>query len=410
MAGFQPACRRALIVGTSGSGKSALARQFAAERGVPIHCIDGGSWVVVGSLKSGTLRGVRDFIRTCDDHTNLEGQSCPGLQGIIWIDEVDKLVPTQEALSQSGWSLSVAAEGISLADSDSRLAGHEWSPRDIQRLRANFMLLAGGAFMGALAQARQSAKRGSLGFAESAETTTYTTQISEYLPEELLSRFSSVVILEAPTRADLTEAIDRIHSELGIRRFRSMDELLLEAESALGAMRWLETYLCRLIAGHPYSVRPVSGALPQKANNDQKAGRTYDLMVGDIPRCIAGANETISKLNVKLAVIYSRLHAMCHDGNQKRWTGMLANPELGETLIRALRNCQILTTITSDDREEITALVEWHRVAWQTLTENAGDLASYGLTEIVAEAWSLTGALIEYRGSLSRAIQRGLMG
>jgi hypothetical protein len=416
LAGFQPACRRALIVGTSGAGKTALARQFAAQRGVPIYCIDGGSWTVTGSLKTGTLRQVRDFVRSCEDPTGPnnqdghDGQNSPGLQGVIWIDEIDKLIPTQEALSQSAWSLSVAAEAISLADSDSRLAGNEWSPRDIQRLRGNFMILAGGAFMAALSQARQSAKRGALGFTEAGEPTSYSSKIRDFLPEELLSRFSSQVILEAPTRADLTDAINRIHCQLGIKRSRSMEELLTEAEGAAGAMRWIETYLCQLIAKHPYSIRPAVGESREKDNQDKKQPRTYDLMVGDVSRCVAGANETIAKLQIRLAVIYSRLHALGNEGREKPYTGMFSNPEFGEAIIRALRNCRLLSTITSDDREEISAFADWRRVAWKVMTENASDLVTYGLTETMAEAWALSGALIEYRSSLSRSAQRGLLG
>lgn len=292
----------------------------------------------------------------------------------------------------------------------SRLAGNEWSPRDIQRLRGNFMILAGGAFMAALAQARESSKRGSLGFTEAGEPTSYSSKIRDFLPEELLSRFSSQVILEAPTRADLTDAINRIHGQLGIKRSRSMEELLAEAEGAAGAMRWIETYLCKLIAKHPYSVRPAAGAPREKDNQDKKESRTYDLLVGDVPRCIAGANETIAKLQIRLAVIYSRLYALSNEAREKPWTGMFNNPEFGESIIRALRNCRLLTQITSDDREEISALAEWHRVAWTVLTENASDLVTYGMTEALAEAWALTGLLIEYRSSLTRSVQRGLLG
>ena len=411
MAGFQPSCRRALIIGTSGSGKTALAGHFAVQRGVPIHVIDAGSWLVAGSLvKPGTLRGARDFIRSCNDSVGVDGQHGPGLQGIIYVDECCKMVPTQEAMSQSGWALAVASEGISLADADGKLTGHEWSPRDIERLGSNFMLLAGGAFQAALVEARKCAQRGSLGFGEAGEKTTYSSKITEYLPEEILSRFSStVVVLEAPTRADLTEAITRIHAEMGIKRYQPMDDLLNEAESAQGAMRWVENYVCRLIAKHPYSVRPAPGPR-QKPSEAPKEGRTYDMLVGDIPRCVAGANETIGKLQIKLAVIYSRLHAMANLERQTPWTGMLANQELGESIIRALRNSQLLTTITADDEEEISALAQWRTVAWQTLTENASDLATYGLTETIAEAWALSGALVEYRRSLSRAVQRGLLG
>ncbi len=411
MAGFAPACRRALIIGTSGSGKTALIGQFAAQRHVPFHIIDAGSWLVAGSIvKPGTLRAARDFIRSCSDFVGTDGRHGPGLQGVIYVDEVCKMTPSQEAMSQSGWALSVASEGISLADADGKLSGHEWSPRDIERLRSNFMLLAGGAFQAALNEARKSSHRGSLGFGEAGEKTTYSSKITEFLPEEILSRFlGTVVVLEAPTREDLTEAINRVHSELGVKRSRPMAELLTEAENAPGAMRWVEGYICKLIAQNPYCVRPAPGPRPE-SNDARKGGRTFDLMAGDIPRCVSEANATISKLHVKLAVIYSRLHSLSNVERPTPWTGMLANPELGESLIRALRSSQLLTVINSDDREQIVALAEWRAVAWKTLIENAPDLVTYGLTEALAEAWALSGAVIDYRASVSRAVERGLLG
>jgi hypothetical protein len=223
LAGLRPGCRRVLLVGSSGAGKTAVAGQFATECGVPLLCIDGGSWVVTGSLKTSTLRVLRDFIRSCEDSVGIHGEALPGLQGVLYLDELCKLLPDQESLSQSHWSLGVAAETIAVADADTRLLAHDWSPRDVQRLRANFILVAGGAFASAMIQARQSAERGSLGFGATPEKETYSSKIKQFLPEEILSRFSTVITLEAPRSETGASSVGPI---IGLRTIKSCGTMI----------------------------------------------------------------------------------------------------------------------------------------------------------------------------------------
>jgi hypothetical protein len=110
LAGFSPACRRLLMIGASGAGKSAVAREFARQRNFPMLCLDGGSWIVAGSQKTATLRLVLDFIRaTPISDGNTESQS-QGIEGAVFIDEICKLVPKPAALADSGWNMSVWAE------------------------------------------------------------------------------------------------------------------------------------------------------------------------------------------------------------------------------------------------------------------------------------------------------------
>jgi hypothetical protein len=403
MAGYQPACRRVLVIGTSGSGKTALAQRFAVERDVPILAVDCGSWLVAGAAaRPPTLRIVRDFLRSL--------KPANGLSGIIFADELCKLVPAGESLNQSAWSLSVFAEAISLLSADSRLAAHEWSVEDIRRLRTHVMIIGGGAFQAALTEVQHAAQRGTLGFTQtSGGGATHATQVSRYLPEEILSRFSSdIIVLQTPTRHDLEEAITRIHTHLGVKRRRPMDELLAEADAALGGVRWIENYVCQLLVEHPYAIRPPPQRETEAPSKSQ--ARTYNLFAGDLSRYAKEATETSSRLQIKLGVIYSKIQAIADRGQALPLGNLLQNPHLGEALIEAVRNCKVCAEVSTNDPEEIQPLAEWRTIAWRALAESSSELDTYGLTELWVEAWSLAGTVLEYRLHLLQAVKGGLLG
>jgi hypothetical protein len=277
LAGFSPACRRLLMIGASGAGKSAVAREFARERDLRMLVLDGGSWIVAGSQKTATLRLVLDFIRaTPISDGNADSQS-QGIEGAVFVDEICKLVPKPAALADSGWNMSVWAECIGLLESDSRLLTHGWSQLDVERFRSRWLILGGGAFQLALQEVRQASGRGTLGFSPSSSAkATHSAQIANYLPEEILSRFCDPILLEPPSRKDLCNAIGRIHGELGIPLSRPLSELLDEAVKASGGMRWVEHYLCSLLSEHPYAVRSTPG--PEKPAS---VPRAYDILGAD---------------------------------------------------------------------------------------------------------------------------------
>jgi hypothetical protein len=256
-------------------------------------------------------------------------------------------------------------------------------------------------------QARQSAQRGSLGFGTPAEMETYSSKIKQFLPEEILSRFSTVITLEAPTRHDLEHAIERIHSQLGVKRQQSLRELVDEAHGSAGGVRWLENYLFRLLSQHPYAIRSGQGLEPQAKVAPKQ--RSFDLLVSDVPRCLAQANETAAKLSVKLGLLYSRLHFISDQGTGIPLCGVLSDPAFGEALLGAIHCCQLCSEISGDDREELKPLVRWRAMAWQGLGESSADLEKHKLTEFWAEAWALSGTLIDYRLKLSQAVKRGLI-
>jgi hypothetical protein len=396
LAGFRPACRLPLVIGASGSGKSASVSQFATQRELPMLALDCGSWIVAGAAtKPATLRMIRDFVRAHE-------------KGILFCDEVCKLLPQGEGLLQSGWSLSVFAESISLFSASESLAAHEWSPSDIRKLRNEFLCLGGGAFQVALTDVRLASAKGGLGFSSTKSERSHTSEVAKHLPEEILSRFSEVIVLEAPTRQDLQEAIERIHSFLGVKRIRPMKELVDEALGAAGGMRWTEKYLCSLLVDHPYCVRRQPN--PRQNKKPDAKAPSIDLMVGDMPRCLAATNETAAALRVKLACIYSRLHQWSDQGVPVESNGLFNKPELGEALVCALRSCQLITVLSDNDQEELGALSQWRTMAWQVGYESATILAGLGITTTWMEAWSLTGSLIDYRMALRRAVQRGIAG
>jgi hypothetical protein len=403
LAGFRPAAGRILMIGASGSGKTALAGQFAAECEAALLTLDCGSWIVAGAAaKPATLRMVRDFLRA-------QGGG-DGLVAVLFLDELCKLLPSGENLHQSGWSLSVWAECLSVLSGDTRLAAHEWSPEDIRRLRTNTMIIGAGAFQAALLEVRTATRKGTLGFSDSGVgKATYASQIAQYLPEELLSRFASEpIVLDVPSRGDFEAAINRIHGELGIKRDRPMGQLLDEAGSAMGGMRWCENYVCQLLIKHPYAARQAPSS--QREEKADAKPRAFDLMVSDIPRCLQEANATAATLRVKLGVIYSALHAIVDRGQGIPMGGVLSDPKMGEALVEAIRNCQLCTEVSADDRDVLKPLARWKAMAWQALAENSCDLDKHHLREVWVESWSATGALIDYRLKLSQAVQRGLLG
>jgi len=370
--------------------------------------LDCGSWLVAGALaKPATLRLARDFIRSCKPGISPTGSES-GLAGILYLDEICKLVPAGESLTQNAWSLSVFSEAISVLSGDSRLAAHDWSPADIKHLQ-NFMILGGGAFAAALSEVRRSSKKGSLGFSDSSDgPVSHAAEISKFLPEEILSRFScEILVLDSPSRQDFELAISRVHSELGINRQKPLAELVDQAVKGTGGMRWVENYLFRLLVAHPYAVR--RGPSPKEGVAADPKERSFDLLVSDVPGCLKAANETAARLQVKLGVLYSRLFALSDRGVGSPSGGVLNNPEFGEALAEVIELCHLCSEVSGDDRDQLKPVARWRAMAWQGLTESSSELEKHNLTEIWVEAWSLAGTLIDLRLKLSQAVRRGLI-
>ena len=399
-AGFRPACQTVLAIGASGSGKTALALRFAAELQVPLMALDCGSWLVAGAAaKPATLGLVRDFVRSAPQSE--------GLSGIIFADELCKLVPAGGELSRNGWSLSVCAEAIAFLSADARLSAHGFTPGDIFRLRNHFMIIGGGAFQIALREVEAATQKGKLGFSTtSKKTPTHCRAVAEYLPEEILSRFSSdIIVLETPNRGDYEEAIQRIHSQLGIPRQISMSELVDDATKGVGGMRWCENYLCGLLSTHPYAIRGRSK--PNKETGSKREDQIYSITL-DVQKCQQDEAETAIKLQTKLALVYSRLQCVSDAGQSLPQGCVLSNPQFHTVLTDAITACRLTDQVSADEANGPLAM--WRDVAWQALGESSPFLAAHDLSETWTEAWSMAGALIDHRLRLLKAIQRGQQG
>jgi len=401
LAGFRPACSKVLILGASGSGKTALAREFARRRRLPILTIEAGAWLVagVGPGKLPTLKLIRDFVRSCPAQN--DGQ----LWGTIYIDEICKLLPKGDAAADTGWCQSVFSEAVTILSADERLATHDWTAADIRRLQQNFMILGAGAFAFALKELGQTRRKGSLGFTkESTKNLSVAKKIQEFLPEEILSRFSSEpVLLESPARKDFEDAVLRVHSELGIPRSRPLKELLDEAEEGSGGFRWVENYLSSILIQHPYALRRIKPA----KQPESPTVVAYDLHGRDWAQQARYLSETGGKLRTLLALIYSRLAVLSQsDEGVIKHRGLLNEAELGPAIVEAIRVCS-LNEITRDDREYLKPLSAWRQRAWQGLLEHGADLASCGISEQWAESWSLATDLLDHRLRLSCAVLKG---
>ncbi len=247
---------KVLLLGSTGAGKSTVARALAHNRrkdssseGWGFLACDAGSWIPLGALaKPPTLRLIRDYLRA---------QS--GKKSVLLIDELCKLLP-KESASQSSWSLGCWAECLALLDCSERLCAHEWNNDDLFRLQNDALVIGAGAFMEALAEAKQHAKRGSLGFGDTPESTASVRAkaIAKHLPTEILTRFHhEPVVIADPTRADFKRGILQIHAGLGVTPTRPLADLVDEAMKSSGGVRWFESYTADPPYGEPAAITPI---------------------------------------------------------------------------------------------------------------------------------------------------------
>ncbi len=216
-----------LLIGPSGSGKSAIARRLAMLEGLPLLTINAGTWIVYGAYTTPhTLTVIRRFIR---DHP----------QSILLIDEIDKIVPAAGAYSHH-WSLSVFSEALGILDCDQKLAVSGWKDSDIQRLKSSCFVIGAGAWQLQAAAARA---EGNTGYAD---------QVIENagIPEEVLFRFNArLVEIRPPTAKDFRSGIRRLRNEMSLPALPQGDEetLINDAVESNRGMRWLEQYTADLL-------------------------------------------------------------------------------------------------------------------------------------------------------------------
>ncbi len=252
-----------LLVGPSGSGKTAVLRKAAAKIDYPLLVINSGSWIVEGA-REGTH--TLNLIQRCVRNNN---------RGMIFVDEIDKCSDPND---RSSWALSVLTELISLLDQDTKLLTAGWSEDDVNKLKAQFMIVGAGAW-----QVVANAQGKHLGFGASTKGDYHAEMIRQgVIPEELLYRFNlPAIVIQPPTVTDFMLGIRSMHREMEINPPRAV-ELKALAETAAASklgMRWLEQYLSGLLIRKPKKIkrRPYTITTPK---DPEKAGNKWrDLFV-----------------------------------------------------------------------------------------------------------------------------------
>ncbi len=224
-----------LIVGPSGSGKSALVRHFAKIEKLPIKDFNVGTWVVTGAKADPpTLDEIADFIRGNE-------------RGVLFIDEVDKLVATTD------WSRNIQQEIYALLDGRTD-SFPGWDEAVTKKLARDFFLVGAGTW-----QTRYAGRQHALGFGAKEASNVWAIELDrqDEIPEELLMRFNADVLYLRPlTKAEFGERIASIHDALALARPTSerLDQLSEKAVASRRHNRWLEAYASRIIRREVFAV------------------------------------------------------------------------------------------------------------------------------------------------------------
>jgi hypothetical protein len=282
--GFVPRAKP-LILGPSGAGKTALVTRLCDTEQWPLLVVNAGSWIVVAAkAEPYTLHVIRRFVRQHD-------------KGCIFLDEIDKSIPSGEQALTSDWALSTTSEILALLDNH-RLLSSGWTQEDTSRLR-NFMIIGAGAWQrkvkadGTAAHAKRMVE-------------------DPGIPQEITLRFNSrLLVVETPNRKDFAKALERVHQDLGLCQ-PSDDEIKGLVDAALEArcgLRWVEQYVSDLLALHPQLRRkPEPVAAPKKEVRVIAAWEKRE-EVANLYRLLESAEPSIAYLQARMALINERLKA-----------------------------------------------------------------------------------------------------
>jgi len=212
-----------LIVGPSGSGKSALVRHFAKIVKMPMKDFNVGTWVVIGAKSEpSTLDEIEGFIRGNE-------------RGVLFIDEVDKLVATTD------WTRGIQQEIYALLDGRTD-SFPGWDEAVAKKLARDFFLVGAGTW-----QTRYAGQQHALGFGAKEPSNAWAIELDrqDEIPEELLMRFNADVLYLRPlTKEEFGERIVAIHDALTLARptDERLDQLSEKAVASRRHNRWLEAY------------------------------------------------------------------------------------------------------------------------------------------------------------------------
>jgi hypothetical protein len=393
---------KVLILGGTEAGKTSVVRRFAENRGWSFLSQDSSGWIPAGAYatqsRPATLAAFRDYVRRVP-------------RGVLFLDEVDKLLPSAGATRDSGYATAVFAEVLGFLDEDERLSGHMWSNDDIKKLKECFFVVAAGAFQSYLREAEKMARGGPFGFDTSGERPADFAQFlsgENALPDEITSRLASPpIFIGQPTRSDFQAAIENIHRDLDVELKRPMAELLDEATGYVGGVRWLENYLTEILIANPAPARPIEDFdQPDEDGDRPKDSRTYDFFAIDTLEHIRKLNADSFDLRVALAQVTSGLHLAMVDDRLARsgddeFRRYLNEPDsLWLHTCAAIEACN-LCTVVSSDISGLRPLVEWQERAWRGLRDHAHYLEKLGFLSNWMKAWDLCSRVTQRQAHLS---------
>ena len=214
-----------LVCAPSGTGKTWLVRQFAAELSLPLIELGPDSWIVSGATaRPYTLEMLGTWI---DAQPN---------GGVILLDEADKAGTEGD----SSWSRHVRGEFYQLLDR--RLSGVVgWEQRHTDRL--NQFFIVGAATFQSLYN-----RKAAVGFrAERTERPNILSDQSSIAPELLLRFNSNLIYLAPPSAEEFIERIAAIHRELKMPPPCDLIKLGTEASESGLNTRWLEAYVSSVL-------------------------------------------------------------------------------------------------------------------------------------------------------------------
>jgi hypothetical protein len=391
-ANISPRTRAVLITGPAGAGKTAIVQAYSRLGGLPMLSLLASAWVPMGALQPPTILAIRDFVRS-----NPKG-------GLVYIDEVDKLCPAGSEARQSSWALGCLGEAISLLDCDARLISLGWSENELLRFRRSYRIVASGAWQHVAAKVRAASKRGALGFGAGDHALGYGEALGQddAIPEEVRFRFfSETVQVDLPTREDFRVGIGQIHDELEYH-VSITDVLLAEAVNSRLGVRWLESYLARLLLlleveeaehdDHPKAEEPPVRHL-SRAEYTHVHGRMADWAIS--------LRVALTRYEVALTVALDRpssSQAICElirDGWQEHPALLEYVRELGEALV-PLESGRLHSNRTYSLLQGLSFATKWALQKQAPGLQHAGLLNQTVIVrELCSRIESVMGSLIE---------------